>query len=103
MKTRIAYIASALLLAAAAPGYAGEDIDHKQHAALEQSGGIKPAAELEAAALALHKGGRVGESEVERKGDKYVYKAELSDADGQKWEVALDAASGEVLSDRKDD
>ena len=56
----------------------------------------------EAAAVAGTATLRVGETELEQEGGRYVYQVELRDAQGVRWEVELDAASGQILHDRQD-
>lgn len=58
---------------------------------------------LNAAAVAKHPGATVGETELEEEYGRYIYQVELRDAQGAKWDVHLDAASGQVLKDKRDD
>ncbi len=103
MKQIIALIACASFAAAAGLARAGDDIGPDKAVDLLNAGVIKPFEQLNAAALASHPDATIGETELENEYGKYVYKVELRDAAGQEWDVDVDAATGAVLSDRKDD
>ncbi len=103
MKHIIALIACATLVAAAGFAHAGEDIGPDKAVELLQAGTIMPFEQLNAAALASHPDGVIGDTELENEYGKYVYKVELRDTAGQEWDVDVDAATGAVLSDTKDD
>ncbi|MCO6412795.1 MAG: PepSY domain-containing protein [Thiogranum sp.] len=49
-----------------------------------------------------HRQGRVLEAELERKRDRYIYEIELVDDGGQVWEMKLDAMSGELLKQERE-
>lgn len=49
-----------------------------------------------------HRQGRVLEAELERKRDRYIYEVELVDDGGQVWEMKLDAMSGELLEQERE-
>ncbi len=83
--------------------FASDDIGPDQAVKLLQDGVIKPFETLNQTALAKHPGATLGETELEREYGRYVYKVELRDAQGVKWDVDIDAATGEVLDDRRDD
>ena len=42
------------------------------------------------------------ETELERKGERYIYEIELVDDQGQVWELKFDAASGELLKEKQE-
>lgn len=69
---------------------------------LVQSNQIMSLEKLKEAALAKHPGSTVADTEVEDVYGRYVYKAELRDAQNVEWDVDLDAKTGEVLKDEKD-
>jgi uncharacterized membrane protein YkoI len=102
LKIATAAALSALLLGAT-PGFAGDDIGPDKAVQLMQAGTIKSFDALNEAALAKHPNATIRDTELEREYGKYVYKVELRDADGVEWDVDLDAATGEVLDDRRDD
>ncbi|HMV70690.1 MAG TPA: PepSY domain-containing protein [Pseudomonadales bacterium] len=95
-------IAAVLLLASGA-AFAGQDIGPDQAVKLLQEGRIKSFEELNASAQAAHPRATIDETELEQKDGRHIYKVDLRDPQGQKWDVDLDAATGEVLRDRKDD
>lgn len=103
MKQIIALIACASFAAAAGLARADDDIGPDKAVELLNAGAIKPFEQLNAAALASHPDATIGETELENEYGKYVYKVELRDAAGQEWDVDVDAATGAVLADRKDD
>ena len=90
-----------LLIATAGLAQA-RDLGPDEALRLRDAGTIQPFERLNAAALARHAGGKVGETELEQEGGRYVYQVELRDAQGVRWEVELDAASGQILHDRQD-
>jgi uncharacterized membrane protein YkoI len=79
------------------------DLGPDQALKLRDAGIIQPFDKLNAAALAGHQGATVGETELEEEHGRYVYKVDLRDPQGVRWEVELDAATGAVLQDRQDD
>ena len=58
---------------------------------------------LNEAALARYPGGRIEDTELEQEHGRYVYQVEVRDAQGVQWDLELDAASGEILQERRDD
>ena len=57
---------------------------------------------LEAAALALHPGSTLLDTDLDEAYGKYVYEVELEDAQGIEWDVELDALTGQVLKNHQD-
>ncbi|MGE3771743.1 MAG: PepSY domain-containing protein [Gammaproteobacteria bacterium] len=47
--------------------------------------------------------GEVTDLELDRDLGRLVYEVEVRDAQGQEWDLELDAASGEVLGEQRDD
>ncbi|USW03087.1 PepSY domain-containing protein [Pseudomonas pergaminensis] len=58
--------------------------------------------QLEAAALALHPGSTLLDTDLDEAYGKYVYEVELEDAHGIEWDVELDALTGQVLKNHQD-
>lgn len=104
-RNRIAAVAGATLAALllAAPAMAGDDIGPDQALQLQQAGTIKPFDTLNQLALAKHAGAVIEETELENEHGNYIYEVELRDAQGVEWEIDINAATGEVLSERRDD
>jgi len=50
-----------------------------------------------------HRPGRVLETELERKGGRYIYEIELLDDGGEVWEMKFDATSGELIKEKQED
>ena len=103
MKSLTAFIACASLTAVTAFGHADDDIGPDKAVELLNAGTIKPFEQLNAAALAAHPGGMIGDTELEQEYGKYVYKVELRDSEQREWDIDIDATTGAVLSDRQDD
>ncbi|MBC9249578.1 peptidase [Pseudomonas alcaligenes] len=70
---------------------------------LRDAGTIQSFEKLNEAALAKHPGGKVEETELEEEYGRYVYQVEVRDAQGVQWDVELDAATGQILKDHRDD
>jgi uncharacterized membrane protein YkoI len=97
--------AAVLVLAATAacvPLAGAADEDHALARRLREAGEIRPLEEISARARAA-KAGEVLETELERSGGRYVYEMEILDAQGQVWELELDAKTGELLHMEIDD
>ena len=69
---------------------------------LVKSGRVLPLDALEDAALQKHRGGHVKKGEVEKHHEGYIYEAEVTDRDGQDWDMDIDATTGLLLKDEKD-
>jgi uncharacterized membrane protein YkoI len=70
---------------------------------LHDAGTIQSFEKLNAAAMAKHPGAAVEDTELEQEHGRYIYQAELRDAQGVQWDLDLDASTGEVLQDQRDD
>ena len=101
MKTLTAlFTAAALTLTA---GLAQADVRVDQIPELVKSGKIKPLEELNQAALKLHPGATITDSDLDNHFNNYEYEVELRDAKNVEWDVDLNAATGEVLKNKQDD
>lgn len=109
MNLKSAFIPSVLALAllgvgGASVALADDDISFREAQQLVEAGTIKSFEELDEAVLALHPGATIEDTELELKRGRYVYEVELRGSTPfEEWDVVLDAATGEVLSDRRDD
>jgi Predicted membrane protein len=101
--TKLTAILSATLLAATAGLVQARDIAPEEAVQLLNAGTIQSFEKLNEAALAQHPGGTIDDAELEEKRGRYVYEVEIVDAQGVEWDLDLDAATGEVLKNRKDD
>lgn len=70
---------------------------------LRDAGTIQSFEKLNAAAMAKHPGATVEDTELEQEHGRYIYQVELRDAQGVQWDLDLDASTGEVLQDQRDD
>lgn len=102
MKT-LTILFTAATLALGANLAMARDLSADEAAKLREAGTIQSVEQLEQAAMAKHPGAQIKESELEEKDGRYVYEVELRDDKGVKWEMKLDAATGEVLKDKQDD
>ncbi|KAI2681361.1 PepSY domain-containing protein [Pseudomonas sp. TNT3] len=101
MKTLTAmFTAAALTLTA---GLAQADVPVDQIPQLVKDGKIKPLEELNKVVLKLHPGATITDSDLDNHFNGYEYEVELRDAQGVEWDVDLNAATGEVLKNKKDD
>ena len=101
MKTLTALFATVALALSANVAMA-KDVPLDQAVKLVQTNQIKSLDELKNAAIAKHPGATVTDSELEDVYGRYVYKVELRDAQNVEWDVDLDAKTGEVLKDARD-
>lgn len=77
------------------------DLSHDEAQRLQQQGKILPLATLLKKLKARHPG-RVLEVELERKGKRYIYEIELIDKNGVVLEFEFDAATGELLRQKRE-
>jgi len=103
MKTLTALFATAALTLTA--GLAQADVRPDLIAGLIKDGSVMDLQKLNQAALAQHPGAtaaNITDTELEQKGSAYFYQVEIRDAKGLKWDVDLDAKTGQVLSNKQD-
>lgn len=82
---------------------ADRDIGPDEAMKLVQAGTIQPFDKLNEAAVSQYPGSQIEETELEEQNGRYLYKVELRDTQRQKWDVTLDAATGELLENKMDD
>ncbi|NVZ70177.1 PepSY domain-containing protein [Pseudomonas costantinii] len=100
MKTLTAlFAATALTLTA---GLAQADVRPDQIPSLLKSGEVMAFEKLNAAALAKHPGATITDTELDHKAGRLVYEVDLTDTTGKKWDVKLDAKTGDVLENKQD-
>lgn len=75
--------------------------EHDRVRRLKQQGAILPLQELLESARRYHEG-RVLETELEHRNNRYIYEIEVLDEHGQVWEMKFDAASGELLEEEQE-
>jgi uncharacterized membrane protein YkoI len=102
MKTLIALSAAASMAMVTSLAQA-RDIGLDEALQLQSAGKIKPVAELTAAALSQHAGGKAEYTELEEELGRLIYQVEVRDAQGVKWDVDVDAVSGQILKNKRDD
>ncbi|WP_439888532.1 PepSY domain-containing protein [Pseudomonas sp. MBLB4123] len=100
MKTLTALFAFSALATVAGMAQA-RDLAPAEILQLHDAGSILAFDRLDA--LAQYPGGKIEESELEEEYGRYVYQVEVRDPQGVKWDLELDAGSGEILKNRQDD
>ena len=100
MKTLTALFAAATLTLTA--GLAQADVPVDQIPQLVKDGKIKPLEELNQIVLKLHPGATITDSDLDNHFNSYEYEVELRDASNVEWDVDVNAATGEVLKNKKD-
>ncbi|NIE77093.1 peptidase [Pantoea sp. Tr-811] len=101
MKTLTALF-TATVLALGANAALAKDVQPDEVVKLVNAKTIKSLDELKATAVAKHPGATVKDSELENEYGRYIYKVELRDTQNVEWDVDLDAKTGEVLKDERD-
>ncbi|MGE8067809.1 PepSY domain-containing protein [Pseudomonas sp. NPDC089569] len=101
MKTLTALFAIATLTLTAGLAQA-KDVPVDQIPQLVKDGKIKPLEELNQIVLKLHPGATITDSDLDKHSEIYEYEVELRDASNVEWDVDLNAATGEVLKNKKD-
>lgn len=101
MKTLTALFATVALALSANLAMA-KDVRVDEVVKLVQTNQIKSLESLNQAAIAKHPGATITDTELEDVYGRHVYKVELRDAQNIKWDVDLDAKTGEVIKDAQD-
>jgi uncharacterized membrane protein YkoI len=102
MKTFTALFTAAALTLTAGLAQA-KDVPVDQIPQLVKDGKITPLEELNQIVMKLHPGATITDSDLDNHTTLYEYEVELKDAQGVEWDVDLNAATGEVLKNKKDD
>jgi uncharacterized membrane protein YkoI len=102
MKTLTALFTAAALTLTAGLAQA-KDVPVDQIPQLVKDGKIKSLEELNQVVLKLHPGATITDSDLDKHSDIYEYEVELRDASNVEWDVDLNATTGEVLKNKKDD
>jgi uncharacterized membrane protein YkoI len=93
------FIAAAVLLASAMPGFASEGQDEARK--LRETGDILPLEQILDKAKQKQPG-RVVETELEKKSGRHVYEIKIVDEKGVMHELKYDAKSGELLKAKQE-
>ena len=88
-----------LMLAAV---FALADEDHLEARRLMESGSIQPL-ETILERVRAQRPGRILEVELEEEDRRYVYEIELLDESGQVWELKMNAVTGEILEQEREE
>lgn len=101
MKNLTALSISVALLVGASMAQA--DVSPAKTVELSASGAILAFGKLDQIALKQHANATILDTELEESYGRYIYQVDLRDAKGQKWEVEMDAATGQILRTSQDD
>ena len=101
MKTFTAVFAAAVVGMTASIALA-RDLGPDEALRLRDAGTIQSFEKLNTAALAKHPGATIKETELKEKNGRYIYKVELRDLRAGEWDLAFDAASGQLLKNHQD-
>ena len=93
-------ISGALLVGAAL--VPAKDVSPAKTGELSVSGTILAFDKLDEAALVLHPQATILDTELEESYGRYIYQVDLRDAQGQEWEIEMDASTAEILKNRQD-
>ena len=102
MKKLIALSCAAFLGLGSAAAFADDDISRDEAARLVEQGTIQSLESLEQKALSI-KPGQITDRDLDRDDGRYEYQLDITADDGTKWDIKLDAATGEVLKTERDD
>lgn len=102
MKTLTALCVSVALVMGATVAQA-KDVNPAKTVELSTSGAILAFDKLNETALAQHANASILDTELEESYGRYIYQVDVRDEKGQKWEIELDAKTGEVLKNQQDD
>ena len=98
-KKILTMLVAVVLLAGAGAGFAFED--HDEAKKLKDAGAILPLEQVLAQAR-RDRPGRVVETELEKKDKRYVYEIKIVDEQGVVHKLKYDAASGELLKEKRE-
>lgn len=82
---------------------AARDIGNDEALQLVSSGKIQSFDKLNQLVLAQHPNATIHDYELEEERNAYVYQVEVTDAQGVEWDLELDAATGAILENDRDD
>lgn len=97
----VASIAGLVLLAPA--GVSRADENPEELARLIKKGELLSWEAAGKKAEELHPGARVSETDLDKERTRYVYEIEVVDAKGVEWDIDLDAKTGDVLKQERED
>ena len=83
-------------------GSADPDDDHLRARRLMEGGAVQPL-ETVLERVRVYHPGRILEVDLEGENGRYVYEIELLDESGQVWELKMDAITGEMLEQERED
>lgn len=100
---KLTTIFAAAALTATAGIAQARDLGPDEALKLRDAGTIQSFEKLNEAALAKYPSGKIEETELEEEHGRYVYQVEVRDAQGVQWDLDLDASTGQILKEHRDD
>ena len=101
-KHLVALSCSAILALGSAALLAADDVRMDEVDTLVEQGTIQNLQSLNEKALSVQPG-TITDTDLDKHYGRYVYEVEIRDAEGQEWDVDLDASTADVLEHRRDD
>lgn len=98
----LALSCSAILALGSSALLADDDVRMDEVSGLVEQGTIQSLESLNEKALAVQPG-TITDTDLDKHYGRYIYEVEIRDAQGQEWDIDLDASNGDVLEHRRDD
>lgn len=98
----LALSCSAILTLGSSALLADDDVRMDEVNGLVEQGTIQSLESLNEKALAVQPG-TITDTDLDKHYGRFIYEVEIRDAQGQEWDIDLDASNGDVLEHRRDD
>ena len=98
----LALSCSAILALGSSALLADDDVRMDEVNGLVEQGTIQSLESLNEKAFAVQPG-TITDTDLDKHYGRFIYEVEIRDAQGQEWDIDLDASNGDVLEHRRDD
>ncbi|PNE01666.1 hypothetical protein A15D_02744 [Alcanivorax sp. MD8A] len=102
MNTTAKLMIATLMGLTASTAVLADDVPHNQVQSLVKEGTILSLDKLDKVATDKHPKAKITDTDLEHEYGRYIYQVELRDAQGQEWDLDIDATSGELLGEERD-
>ncbi|MAX54344.1 MAG: peptidase [Alcanivoracaceae bacterium] len=102
MNTTAKLMIATLMGLTASTAVLADDVPHNQVQSLVKEGTILSLDKLDKVATDKHPQAKITDTDLEHEYGRYIYQVELRDAQGQEWDLDIDATSGELLGEERD-